>query len=110
MEVIWSKTALRHLGDIVQYVADNFGQTYALKSVERIQKKVESLRRFPESGVLDRRFSTKDYTVHHISLAPNVLYYVVFPEAVVIGIIVHTKRSPRYVNRLMKDFLEHYER
>lgn len=59
--------------------------------------------------ILDRRFSTKEYTVHHITLAPNVLYYVVYPNAVVIGIIVHTKRSQRYVNQLMKEFLEHYE-
>ncbi len=38
MEVIWSQSALRHLADIAEYVADNFGQRVAIKSVERIQK------------------------------------------------------------------------
>ena len=39
MEVIWSRTSLKHLAEIAQYVADNFGQNTAGKSLERLQKK-----------------------------------------------------------------------
>ena len=37
MEVIWSRTSLKHLAEIAQYVADNFGQNTAVKSLERLQ-------------------------------------------------------------------------
>ncbi len=110
MEVIWSQTALRHLTDIAEYVADNFGQRVAIRSIEKIQKKANALAKFPESGVLDRKYSTKEYSVHHFTIAPNVVYYMLYPDAVVIGVIVHTKQSPKTVDKILKNFLEHYER
>lgn len=110
MEVIWSPAALHHLRDIAEYVADNFGQRVAIKSIERIQKKVDGLRNFPKSGMLDRKYSTEGYTVHHVTLAPNVVYYMLYPEAIVIGVIVHTKQSPRTIDKILRNFLEHYER
>ncbi len=110
MEVIWSQSALRHLADIAEYVADNFRQRVAIKSVERIQKKANRLVNFPESGILDRKYSTEEYTVHHFTLDPNVVYYMLYPDAIVIGVIVHTKQSPKTVDKILKNFLEHYER
>ena len=110
MEVIWSQAALRHLKDIAEYVADNFGQRVAIRSIEKIQKKANALAKFPESGVLDRKYSTKEYTVHHFTIAPNVVYYMLYPNAIVIGVIVHTKQSPKTVDEILRNFLEHYER
>lgn len=34
----------------------------------------------------------------------------VYPDAIVIGVIVHQKQSPKTVNEILKRFLEHYER
>lgn len=110
MEVIWSDISLQHMKEIAQYVADNFGQKTAVDSLLRIQKKANALVKFPEQGVLERKYSTDEYTVHHINVDPNVIYYMVYPDAVVIGIIVHKSRSPRTVNSILKRFLEHYER
>lgn len=110
MEVIWSRTSLRHLAEIAQYVADNFGQNTAVKSLERLQKKANALLNFPEQGTLDRKYSTPEYTVHHVNVDPNVIYYMVYPDAIVIGVIVHQKQSPKTVNELLQRFLEHYER
>lgn len=89
MEVIWSNTSLQHMKEIAQYVADNFGQKTAVDSLLRIQKKANALVKFPEQGVLERKYSTAEYTEHHINVDPNVIYYMVYPDAVVIGIIVH---------------------
>ena len=33
-----------------------------------------------------------------------------FPDAIVIGVIVHQKQSPKTVNELLQRFLGHYER
>lgn len=102
--------SLQHMKEISQYVADHFGQKTAVDSLLRIQKKANALVKFPEQGVLERKYSTEEYTVHHINVDPNVIYYMVYPDAVVIGIIVHKSRSHRTVNSILKRFLEHYER
>ena len=110
MEVIWSDMSLQHMKGIAQYVADNFGQKTAVDSLLRIQKKANGLVKFPEQGVLERKYSTNEYTVHHINVDPNVIYYMVYPDAIVIGVIVHQKQSPKTVDAILKRFLEHYER
>lgn len=110
MEVIWSDISLQHLKEISQYVANKFGQKTAIDSLLRIQKKANALAKFPEQGVWERKYSTSEYTVHHINVNPNVIYYMVYPDAVVIGVIVHQKQSPKTVNSILTRFLEHYER
>ena len=72
-------------------------------------KKVESLKQFPESGVLDTAYSSPSFSVHHITLNPNVIYYLLEKDTIVVMSLIHVKRSPRYVNRLLKAFLEQYE-
>lgn len=109
MEIIWSQASLQHLKDIAEYVANKFGQQTAIKTLEKIQKKANGLCKFPESGLLNRKYSTPEYTVHHVTIAPNVLYYMVYPDAIVIAVIVHTKQSPTTVDKILKNFLEHYE-
>lgn len=54
--------SLQHMKEISQYVADNFGQKTAINSLLRIQKKANALAKFPERGVLDRKYSTSEYT------------------------------------------------
>lgn len=109
MEIIWSDPAILNLKDIAEYVSDNFGDSVSLKSIRKIMKKVEGLKRFPESGVLDQAYSSESFSVHHITLAPNVIYYLLEKDAIVVMAVVHTKRSPQYVNKLLRDFLDHYE-
>ena len=110
MEIIWSDIANRHLDFIAEYVEENFGSMTVAKTLDKIDKKVNALAKFPERGVLDRKYSTPDYTVHHINVDPNVIYYMVYPDAIVIGVIVHQKQSPKTVDAILKRFLEHYER
>lgn len=110
MKIIWSDIANRHLDSVAEYVEENFGSMTVAKTLDKIDKKVKALSRFPERGVLDRKYSTAEYTVHHINVDPNVIYYMVYPDVIVIGVIVHQKQSPKTVNSILKRFLEHYER
>ena len=55
IKITWSTLAKQQLKDIGQYVADNFGERTANKSLERIVKKVNSLYVFPESGSFDKK-------------------------------------------------------
>lgn len=109
MEVIWSDLALQDLTEMAEYVSENFGDRVAYTSVEKLQEKVSRLKLFPESGVLDRKLSSLDFSVHHLIVEPNVIYYLLETDRIVVMTILHTKRSTRFVNSVLKRFLEHYE-
>lgn len=63
IKITWSTLSKQQLKDIGQYVADNFGERTANKSLERIVKKVNSLYVFPESGSFDKKYSTDSYSI-----------------------------------------------
>lgn len=109
MEIIWSDLAMHDLKDIANYVSDNFGSSISVKSINKIVQRVNRLKNFPESGVLDKPYSSKIYSVHHVTINPNIIYYLLEDNAIVIMTIVHVKRSPNYINNRLKTFLEHYE-
>ena len=66
MEVTWTNMATQQLADIAEYVADNFGRKTAIKTIDKITKKVDGLLRFPESGTFDKRMPNGKYTMRHI--------------------------------------------
>lgn len=110
MDLIWSDLANQQLDSALDYVEDNFGEKTAFKTLQKIDQKVNGLLLFPESGILDRKYSTNEYTVHHFNVDPNVIYYMLYPDAIVIGVVVHQKMSPSRIDAILKRFLEHYER
>ena len=100
--------ATQQLADIAEYVADNFGRRTAIKTIDKITQKVNGLLRFPKSGSFDKKMSNDKYTMRHIILAPNVIYYIVSDNILVIIAIAHTKQSPQTVRNMIKKSLEHY--
>ncbi len=110
MEVIWSDFAKQNLNSILDYVEDNFGVTVAMKTLQRIRTQVDCLHVFPEIGVRDRKYSVSEYSIRHIAVGPNVLYYMVYPDTVVIGTIVHVRQSPETIDGILVRFLEQYKK
>lgn len=108
MNITWSTLAKQQLKDIGQYVADNFGERTANKSLERIVKKVNGLYVFPESGSFDKKYSTDSYTVRHLTIHPNVVYYIQFANQITIMAVAHEKQSPQTVSSMITRFIEHH--
>lgn len=108
IKITWSTLAKQQLKDIGQYVADNFGERTANKSLERIVKKVNSLYVFPESGSFDKKYSTDSYTVRHLTIYPNVVYYIQFANQITIMAVAHEKQSPQTVSSMITRFIEHH--
>jgi len=50
MEVKWYEKAQQHWDEQLTYCAETFGRQTALKSIQTVEEKIESLCRFPESG------------------------------------------------------------
>lgn len=103
--------ALHQLDEILDKVEADFGERIALKTYDKIDKKVSSLLRFPESGSPDYSYSslaTKDnILIRHLLIVPNVIYYNVDGETINIMLIAHTKQSPRTVTTMIKRYYEH---
>ena len=110
MEVEWTDMALAQLGNVVEYAADNFGVRTAQSVFDKIDKKVQSLLRQPESGRYDGVKLSMKYPLRHLTIAPNVLYYFVNAEndKLVILAVVHSSQSPRTINSILKRSLEQY--
>lgn len=108
MDLVWSQLASRHLLELTQYVEDNFGTRVAKQRADMIINRMNRLLLFPESGVLDREYSTKDFSVHHLTLKPNVVYYLLEEDHLVVMAIFHSKQSPETMRSILKRFLENY--
>ena len=108
MEVRWLPFAQEQLKVVVQYVADNFGEMTAKKSLKGILTKVEALSTSPERGVWDKKFSTLDIRVRHLNIGPNVVYYLIDQDDVVVIAVMHYRQSPMTVNRTIRYVLDNY--
>lgn len=108
VEIHWSTLAKRQLRDVGQYVAENFGERTAIKTLDNISKKVERLYRFPESGCYDKKYSTESYTVRHLILHPNLVYYIQEENRITIMAVVHEKQSPKTISDTILRFVEHH--
>ena len=104
MEVIWTDMATQQLGNIVKYVESEFGRSIAVKTLDKINSKIIRLSHFPESGIFDRTMSDDKYTMRHIILDPNVIYYLLTDNVMIIITIAHIKQS----RNMIKNSLEQY--
>ena len=111
MEIVWSKLAYEHFLEILIYVENNFGMLTAQKTRQKIQDKVNLLAKHPYIGIIDSDFSTlfNNITVRHLKLSPNVIYYLIDENRIVIAAMLHSKQSPETVRKTFSEFLKQYK-
>lgn len=111
MEIKWSDLALRQLDDLLDYVEEHFGSRTAIKTLEKINSKVNRLMIFPESGTPDFGYSalseSDSVLIRHLMIDPNVVYYNVDGDVINVMAIAHSRQSPKTVAKMIKRFLEH---
>lgn len=108
MVVRWLSFASEQLQVDMQYVVDNFGERTAKKSLRKILDKVNNLKKYPEIGVLDRKFSTKEIKVRHLNIGPNMVFYLIDANEVVVISIMHCKQSSYVISRAIMYALGKY--
>lgn len=108
MDVEWSNFASKQLVKITQYVGENFGRSTAVKTLDKLVDKANSLTRYPEASTIDYDLSDDDFTVRHTLVLPNVMYYVIKDNCVIIAAVMHSKQSPQTIRRAVKRALEQY--
>ena len=80
----------------------------ARKVFDKFDANVNSLLRNPNRGILDSDLSDSQFTVRHLQLFPNVLYYVVKGDSIIISAVMHYKQSPQTVYKTVMQSLERY--
>jgi toxin ParE1/3/4 len=110
MEIVWSSLAAEHFARVLNYVEEHFGASIAQKTYRTIITKVNQLAALPQTGtpVFDLSSSITDIEIRHLILTPNIVYYLIDRNEVVIVAIVHFKQSPDTVRGIISDFLEQY--
>lgn len=106
MEVRWLPFAKDQLKVVVQYVLDEFGENTARKSLQKILNKVGGLSAFPDIGVLDRKFSANGIKVRHLNIGPNIVFYIVDMNDVIVIAVMHNRQSPETINRTIRHVLD----
>ena len=94
MEIGGAKLAYEHFLEILIYVENNFGMLTAQKTRQKIQDKVTLF---------------NNITVRHLKLSPNVIYYLIDENRIVIAAMLHSKQSPETVRKTISEFLKQYK-
>lgn len=114
MDIVWSDLGAGLLKAVLEYVKDNFGENAARQTLNKISEKVELLRCFPGIGVKD--FDLTDSTefgacieVRHLVLPPNIVYYLIDGDEIVIIAVLHAHQSRETIRDIVTDVLDKYK-
>ncbi len=108
MEVEWSLFASKQLDEVLDFVETEYGSMTAKRVAEKIDASVSRLLKFPESGILDRSLSDNQLVVRHLQLFPNILYYIVKDNFVIVVAIMHYRQSQKTITQAVNRALESY--
>ena len=83
----------------------------AQKTRQKIQEQSKSFSKTSYIGIIDSDFSTlfNNITVRHLKLSPNVIYYLIDENRIVIAAMLHSKQSPETVRKTISEFLKQYK-
>lgn len=113
MEIVWSDLGAGLFRAVLEYVEDNYGENVARQTFHRITEKVEQLEYFPGIGVKDSDLEPTEFgssvEVRHLILYPNIVYYLIDGDEVVIIAVLHAQQSRETIRKIVASFIEKYK-
>ena len=98
-QVIWSKSSLLLLQDIVKYWNNRNGTTtYSEKLYSLFQITLQQLAKYPETGGL-----TENARVRYKKIRTYYLYFTFDDSALKVIAVCHVKRGPDYIKSMLKE-------
>ena len=111
MEIVWSDLGAGLFKAVLEYVENNYGENVAR---HRITEKVEQLKYFPGIGVKDFDLEPTEFSssidVRHLILYPNIVYYLIDGDEVVIIAVLHALQSRETIKTIISEFIEKREK
>ena len=114
MEIVWSDLGAGLFKAVLEYVEDNYGENVARQTFHRITEKVEQLKYFPGIGVKDFDLEPTEFSssieVRYLILYPNIVYYLIDGDEVVIIAVLHAQQSRETIKTIISEFIEKREK
>ena len=104
MVIEWSLFASKQLNAVLDYVENEYGAFTAKKVMDKIDASVSNLLKNQTRGVLD----DSQFHVRHLQVFPNLIYYVVKDDVIIIAAVMHYRQSPKTVYKAIMRSLERY--
>ena len=108
MEIIWSRSSKETLATVLDYIEEYFDSTVAMKVYNKINNHVDLLVSFPRMGVRDPRFSIDEMEVRYLVNTPNIIYYAIIQDVIVIISVFDARCSPDTISTMVVDFMKQY--
>ena len=100
MEIVWLASAIEDFVSLLEKVDSLFGKAVATKV------KYNLLASFPCMGMRDFYFSDDKYDVRYLINTPNVIYYAISRNEILIISILDTRQSPEMIHHTIAEILK----
>ncbi len=104
MEIVWLPSADEAFFKLLKDVECLFGALVAEQVSERIYSHIDLLTSFPDIGVRD--FFFPNAVVRYLVNSPNVIYYTIVLDKVVIVSIFNSRQSPENIHSVIANILK----
>lgn len=104
MEIVWLSSADKAFLELLKHVEEAFGTLVAEQVSERIYSHIDLLALFPYIGVRDSRFLSIE--IRYLVNTPNIIYYTVFRDKVILLSILNSRQSPDRIYQILAKILE----
>ena len=106
MEIVWLASAIEDFVSLLEKVDSLFGKAVATKVKYKISSHINLLASFPCMGMRDFYFSDGKYDVRYLINTPNVIYYAISRNEILIISILDTRQSPEMIRHTIAEILK----
>ena len=106
MEIVWLASAIEDFVSLLEKVDSLFGKAVATKVKYKISSHINLLASFPCMGMRDVYFSDDKYDVRYLINTPNVIYYAISRNEILIISILDTRQSPEMIRHTIAEILK----
>lgn len=106
MEIIWLPSALYDFACLLDNVEALFGHLVAVKVRQKLTSHINLLASFPRIGVHDSDFSDASREIRYLVNTPNLIYYAISRNEIVIISILDSRQSPETIRRILTENLK----
>lgn len=106
MEIVWLASAIEDFVSLLEKVDSLFRKAVATKVKYKISSHINLLASFPCMGMRDFYFSDDKYDVRYLINTPNVIYYAISRNEILIISILDTRQSPEMIRHTIAEILK----
>ncbi len=109
MGIVWLPSAVEDFVFLLEKVEALFGSNVAANVKHKISSHINLLASFPYIGMRDLNFSDEHRDIRYLVNTPNIIYYAISQNEVLIISILDTRQSPENIRQRISGQLKRYK-